>query len=85
MLAVALQTLMIAAQSFDSSRPVRMHARCMLAYDRKANLFLLVQVEAVNGVYPGRASISPMLDLFMTLLHWGASGTAYCPTAATFG
>jgi hypothetical protein len=33
-------------------------------------------VEAVNQVYPGRASVSPSLDLFMTLLHWGASGTA---------
>lgn len=34
-------------------------------------------VEAVNKVYPGRASASPSLDLFMTLLHWGASGTAW--------
>ncbi len=34
-------------------------------------------VEAVNKAYPGRASASPSLDLFMTLLHWGASGTAW--------
>lgn len=25
-------------------------------------------------MYPGRASASPSLDLFMTLLHWGAEG-----------
>lgn len=31
-------------------------------------------VEAVNKVYPGRASASPSLDLFMTLLYWGAEG-----------
>lgn len=33
-------------------------------------------VEAVNKVYPGRASASPSLDLFMTLLYWGAEGKA---------
>ena len=32
------------------------------------------QVEAVNGLYPGRASMSPALDLLITLLHWGADG-----------
>ncbi|PNH12953.1 O-phosphoseryl-tRNA(Sec) selenium transferase [Tetrabaena socialis] len=31
-------------------------------------------VAAVNSTYPGRASISPVLDLMMTLLHWGAEG-----------
>lgn len=31
-------------------------------------------IDAVNAAYPGRASASPMLDLLMTLLHWGASG-----------
>lgn len=31
-------------------------------------------VDAINAAYPGRASAAPMLDLLMTLLHWGASG-----------
>ena len=31
-------------------------------------------VEAVNAAYPGRASAAPMLDLLVTLLHWGACG-----------
>ncbi|KAL3154047.1 hypothetical protein ABBQ32_013593 [Trebouxia sp. C0010 RCD-2024] len=31
-------------------------------------------VEAVNKNYPGRASLSPLLDLLMTLLHWGQQG-----------
>ena len=31
-------------------------------------------VEGVNAAYPGRASAGPMLDLLITLLHWGASG-----------
>ena len=28
----------------------------------------------MNQVYPGRASMAPLLDLLMTLLHWGAAG-----------
>ncbi|EFJ42488.1 hypothetical protein VOLCADRAFT_66969 [Volvox carteri f. nagariensis] len=31
-------------------------------------------VAAVNGTYPGRASVAAHLDLLMTLLHWGAAG-----------
>lgn len=31
-------------------------------------------VDKVNELYPGRASASPMLDLLITLLHWGADG-----------
>jgi O-phospho-L-seryl-tRNASec:L-selenocysteinyl-tRNA synthase len=31
-------------------------------------------VEKVAGLYPGRASMSPLLDLFITLLHLGVSG-----------
>jgi hypothetical protein len=31
-------------------------------------------IEAVNAAYPGRASATPMLDLLVTLLHWGAFG-----------
>ena len=31
-------------------------------------------IEAVNQTYPGRASLSPLLDLLMTLLHWGQKG-----------
>lgn len=31
-------------------------------------------VDRVNAAYPGRASGSPMLDLLITLLHWGATG-----------
>ncbi|GLC64731.1 hypothetical protein PLESTF_000201300 [Pleodorina starrii] len=31
-------------------------------------------VAAVNGTYPGRASVAAHLDLLMTLLHWGAQG-----------
>ena len=29
-------------------------------------------VEAVNQAYPGRAGMAPLLDLLITLLHWGA-------------
>ena len=38
------------------------------------------QVRAVNAAYPGRASMAPLLDLLMTLLHWGAAGDV-SPTA----
>eukprot|EP00741_Cyanophora_paradoxa_P001651 tig00000498_g1602.t1 len=31
-------------------------------------------IEAVNGMYPGRASSGPVLDLFVTLLAMGAAG-----------
>jgi len=31
-------------------------------------------VEKVNKLYPGRASMAPLLDLLITLLHWGAAG-----------
>ena len=31
-------------------------------------------IEAVNKTYPGRASFSPLLDLLITLLHWGQTG-----------
>lgn len=41
--------------------------------------FWLAQVEAVNKVYPGRASVSPSLDLLITLLHWGAHGVPLMP------
>ncbi len=33
-----------------------------------------ILVEKVNKLYPGRASMAPLLDLLMTLLHWGAEG-----------
>lgn len=31
-------------------------------------------ITAVNTLYPGRASISPILDLFITLLYLGSNG-----------
>ncbi|EFN58500.1 hypothetical protein CHLNCDRAFT_19872 [Chlorella variabilis] len=31
-------------------------------------------VERVASLYPGRACMSPLLDLLITLLHWGATG-----------
>ena len=31
-------------------------------------------IEAVNKTYPGRASLSPLLDVLMTLLYWGQKG-----------
>lgn len=31
-------------------------------------------IDAVNAAYPGRAAAAPMLDLLITLLHWGAGG-----------
>lgn len=31
-------------------------------------------VDAVNKTYPGRASLSPLLDQLITLLHWGQAG-----------
>ena len=33
-------------------------------------------LKTIKATYPGRASISPVLDLFTTLLHLGASGWA---------
>ncbi len=32
------------------------------------------QVDRVARLYPGRASMSPLLDLLITLLHWGQEG-----------
>ena len=32
------------------------------------------QVERVATLYPGRAAMAPLLDLLITLLHWGAAG-----------
>ena len=34
----------------------------------------LLQVDRVATLYPGRACMSPLLDLLITLLHWGADG-----------
>lgn len=31
-------------------------------------------VEGINKAYPGRASISPLVDVLITLLHWGEEG-----------
>ena len=31
-------------------------------------------MERVASLYPGRACMSPLLDLLITLLHWGATG-----------
>ena len=31
-------------------------------------------IESVNTAYPGRAAMGPLLDLLITLLHWGAAG-----------
>lgn len=31
-------------------------------------------VEAVAKAYPGRAAMTPLLDLLTTLLYWGAAG-----------
>ncbi|PRW56294.1 O-phosphoseryl-tRNA(Sec) selenium transferase [Chlorella sorokiniana] len=31
-------------------------------------------VDRVARLYPGRAAVAPLLDLLITLLHWGASG-----------
>ena len=31
-------------------------------------------VRAVNTLYPGRAAMAPLLDVLITLLHWGAQG-----------
>ena len=31
-------------------------------------------VERVNKLYPGRAAMAPLLDVLITLLHWGADG-----------
>ena len=33
-------------------------------------------ISAVCQSYPGRASIAPLLDVFITLLHWGRAGYA---------
>lgn len=31
-------------------------------------------IEIVNKLYPGRAAMAPLLDVLITLLHWGAAG-----------
>lgn len=33
-----------------------------------------LQVDRVARMYPGRACMSPLLDLLITMLHWGAQG-----------
>ena len=35
-------------------------------------------VEAVNQAYPGRAGMAPLLDVLITLLHWGATVGSHC-------
>lgn len=66
---------------FDFAKAPAYHAHDMVGMlgtwsDRLAQTtsFGMLQVEAVNKIYPGRASLSPSLDLLMTLLHWGAHG-----------
>ncbi len=51
----------------------------ILRYEREPKRVWLTvrcgaQVHAVTSAYPGRASISPGLDLLITLLHWGEAG-----------
>lgn len=46
----------------------------LCCFDSNLCFALASQVAAANSLYPGRASMSPLLDLLITLLHWGADG-----------
>jgi len=63
---------------FRPTTPHRTHDFCnsliSSALISTQHIFISLQVGAVNQVYPGRASMAPLLDLLMTLLHWGAAG-----------
>ena len=42
-------------------------------------------VAAINQLYPGRACMAPLLDLLMTLLHWGAQVCPPCMLCTGLG
>jgi len=56
-------------QSTDKNFMVPVGGSCMISHKDQTDL-----INTVNSLYPGRASISPTLDVLMTLLHWGKSG-----------
>ena len=56
-------------QSTDKNFMVPVGGAVVAAGSRHSGL-----VDAVNKLYPGRASVAAHLDLLMTLLHWGANG-----------
>ncbi|KAK9831899.1 hypothetical protein WJX81_006837 [Elliptochloris bilobata] len=58
-------------QSTDKNFMVPVGGAVVAAGRRRPGL-----VAAVNKAYPGRASMAPLLDVLMTLLHWGAPGWA---------
>lgn len=49
-----------------------MHPACRVVCLLRS--FVPRQVDRVARLYPGRAAMAPLLDLLITLLHWGASG-----------
>lgn len=59
----------VVVQSTDKNFMVPVGGSVMLAHTHQTEV-----IDAVNSLYPGRASMSPSLDVLMTLLHLGASG-----------
>lgn len=59
----------VVVQSTDKNFMVPVGGSVMLAHKHQTDV-----IDAVNSLYPGRASVSPSLDLLITLLHLGASG-----------
>ena len=62
-----LLQLSIAAPSFVCSLQVPVGGSIVVSPTRSV-------IDAVSRMYPGRASLSPILDLFVTLLSWGETG-----------
>ena len=56
-------------QSTDKNFMVPVGGAVVVGYKQRPDL-----VHALNEIYPGRASISPILDVLITLLHWGVRG-----------
>lgn len=59
----------VVVQSTDKNFMVPVGGSIIAAGPNKAAM-----IDAINAAYPGRASSSPMLDLLMTMLHWGRQG-----------
>ena len=59
----------VVVQSTDKNFMVPVGGSIIAAGPNHAHL-----IDKINAAYPGRASASPMIDLLVTLLHWGATG-----------
>ena len=59
----------VIVQSTDKNFMVPVGGSFMMSHKNQSDL-----LDRVNSLYPGRASLSPTIDVLMTLLHWGKSG-----------